>query len=234
MSDNENFEAYIFIGVKKFAISINKKKDFEKMYFQEITLDNEFDNIDLDLFNKFLSENIFKIEKIIKNFIKNIYLIIESNDFFIVDLSMKKNIYNNLISSEILIHLLKETKESCKTTLQDRKIIHMIIEKYIIDENEYLSLPKNKKCNNFSLDIKFTSLSLDFIKDLEQILRNYQISLVQVLSADHIRKHSLKNQESIFFGAHKILNGHNENEVIFVEKKIKNKGFFEKFFHFFN
>ena len=234
MNDNENFEAFIFVGVKKFAISINKKKDFKKIYFQEITFDNEINKINLDLFNKFLSENIFKIEKIIKDFIKNVYLIIESNDFFIIDLSIKKNVYNNLISSEILIHLLKEAKESCKTTLQNRKIVHMMIKKYIIDNNDYLSLPISKKCNSFSIDIKFISLSIDFIKDLEKILKNYQISLIQVLSADHIREHSLKNEDDIFFGAHKILNGYNKNEVIFVEKKGKNKGFFEKFFHFFN
>ena len=35
-----------------------------------------------------------------------------------------------------------------------------------------------------------------------------------------------------FVMADRLLKGYNKNEVMFTQKTIKNKGFFEKFFHF--
>ena len=39
--------------------------------------------------------------------------------------------------------------------------------------------------------------------------------------------------KDIFSMARKIINGHNPNEVSLINKSLKNKGFFEKFFNFF-
>ena len=42
------------------------------------------------------------------------------------------------------------------------------------------------------------------------------------------------DEKDIFLMAKKIINGHNPNEVLLVNKTPKNKGFFEKIFHFFS
>ena len=43
-----------------------------------------------------------------------------------------------------------------------------------------------------------------------------------------------REQKDIFLATKKIINGHNPNEAMIVDKGTKNEGFFEKFFNFFS
>ena len=89
MDNNSNFETYLFIGQKKIIISVNTELD-NKIYENEISLDNETKHIDFNKLDFFLDKNIFKIEKLIKNFVKKIFIIIELDDFFPIKISIKK------------------------------------------------------------------------------------------------------------------------------------------------
>ena len=86
----------------------------------------------------------------------------------------------------------------------------------------------------FYLDLKFICISDDFIKRLEEVLKKYQISLNQIVSANYIKDFLKKSDEDIFSMTKKMVNGYNHNEVLLVNKTRKNEGFFEKFFNFFN
>ena len=78
-------------------------------------------------------------------------------------------------------------------------------------------------------------MSNEIIKNLEEILNKYQISLSQIVDADYVREFlNNKDNENIFLMTKKILSGYNPNEVLLVNKSNKNKGFFEKFFNFFS
>ena len=110
----------------------------------------------------------------------------------------------------------------------------MIINDYLVDNKTYLILPRDIKCNSFSLNLKFICISKLLIKDLEAILKKYHISLNKLVSATYLREYSVNQDQEIFLTAKKIINGHNPNEVTFVDKVMKNKGFFERFFGFFS
>ena len=112
------------------------------------------------------------------------------------------------------------------------RIIHVFGENYIID-NKIIFLYKNLKCN-FSLDVEFICLSKNIIKDIEIVLKKYHILISQILSASYIESFIDEDQQNIFTTASRIKSGLNENEVLLVSKTHKNKGFFEKFFDFFN
>ena len=121
-----------------------------------------------------------------------------------------------------------------KKTIYGKKIVHMIINNYGVDDRNYLFFPEGIKSNNFSLDLKFICISLNLIKDLEKILKKYQISISQIVSAKYIESFIPHDEKDIFLMAKKIINGHNPNEVMLVNKTPKNRGFFEKIFHFFS
>ena len=110
----------------------------------------------------------------------------------------------------------------------------MLIENYLIDDKNYFNLPKNIKCNFFSLDVNFICISNNFVNDLELILKKYHILVNQILSAKYVEKFIEEIDQNIFTTASRIKSGLNENEVSLVRKSFKNKGFFEKFFDFFN
>ena len=73
-----------------------------------------------------------------------------------------------------------------------------------------------------------------FIKNLENVLKRYQITLNRFISANYMRELFPNSDLELNEIAKRILDGCNENEVKLVAKSPKNKGFFEKFFHFFS
>ena len=234
MTSDIQFETFLLVSNKKLSILVIRKFDLQKIYLEEIELSNNTSNIDFNGLNDFLDNNIFKIEKILKNFVKNIYLIIDFNNFFPVKISIKKDNFGNQLSSNSLSHTLNEAKDICRKTLEKKKIIHLIIENYIIDEKHFLKLPKNLKCRNFSLDLKFICLSDHLFKSFEQILKRYQISLKSVTAYDYIKKFIDEDSSDIYNLSKKIVKGSFENEVMIVTKNHKKQGFFEKFFNFFS
>ena len=234
MSDITNFETFLFVGDKKLIISVKQINNSNSLYQEEFILKNELPELDLELIDNFLNNHIFKIEKLIKNFVKNIYLIIDIKDLFPVKISIKKKNYGNLITFDSLKYPLNEIKDQCHKTLKNEKIIHMLIDNYQIDKKDFKLLPKNLNCNNFSLDVTFICLSNKKIKNLEKIFNKYHISIKKIISAKYVREYLGGEDIDIFDKTLKMIDGFNENEVRFVEKSSKNKGFFEKFFNFFS
>ena len=85
-----------------------------------------------------------------------------------------------LFDLKSLNYLLYEAKDYCRKTIDDRKIIHMIINNYQIDNKSYPFFPIDVSGNNFSIDISFICISNRLIKKLEKILKKYHISLSQL------------------------------------------------------
>jgi hypothetical protein len=233
MDDYLNFDTYLYISSKKFTISVNTETK-KKIYDKDLTLKIDIKQIDLDILDNFLNENIFKIEKLLKNFVKNIYLIIDCEEFFPIDISLKKKNYGEFITIKNVNYILNEAKDQCSNTLNDKKIIHILIDKYLIDDKKFLNLPQNLKCNHFSLDINLICLPLNYLKKIENILSKYQISIKRVISMKYLE--SLFLDQNVHFSdmAEKIVDGHNLNEVVLSSKKSEKPSFFEKFFHFFS
>ena len=92
MNDITNFETFLFVGDKKLIISVKQENSQILLYQKEFILENEFDKLDLELIDNFLNDHIFKIEKLINDFVKNIYLIIDIKDLFKIQISVKKTI----------------------------------------------------------------------------------------------------------------------------------------------
>ncbi len=233
--DNElNFETYLFINNKKLIICVIQNTTRKIIYKEQMILDDSFDELKFKRLNDFLDKNIFKVEKILKNFIKNIFIILDSKEFFPIEISIRKDNNGHLINSKTLSYPLNDLKNLCQLNYQDKKIIHMLIENYKIDNKNYSFLPDNLNCDNFSLDVKFICLSKNLIEDLEIVLKRYQILINQVLCASYIENFFDRDHSDLFTTASRIISGYNANEVLLINKTSKNKGFFEKFFDFFS
>ena len=234
MDKNFDFDTYLFISPNKIIISINNKKSFETIYKKEKSFNNAANNLPYEKFDEFLNDNIFLIEKDLKNFIKKVNLIIKSENFFPIQISLKQNNHDKIISQQNLNYLLNEAKNQCKKSMQEKKIIHMLIDNYLIDNKHFNYLPEQIRCRSFSLDVSFICLELSLVEKFEQILKKYQISLNQILDANYIESFFNKEDEDIFNMGNKIINGLNVNEVKMISKKIQKNGLFERFFNLFS
>ena len=234
MKNEDNFEVFLYYSDNKLSISVRQIYNESKFYEKSIDLDKNQNNLRLDELDEFLDLNIFKIEKSLKRFIKNITLIIEHQELLKITLSLKKKNYGNYLSSILISSLLKDARNQIKENNNNRIITHMVIDKYLIDGKYFSYLPEKIKCENLSLDIDFICLSEDFVKKFEQSLSKYQIKIKQIVSADYIKDYFKGDEIDIFSMCQKIIQGHNRNEILLVPKKTKIKGFFEKFFNLFS
>ena len=234
MTKKVDFQTYLYLNHNQFIIYVIENLTNEKIYSEKLVLEENSSELKFGKLDEFLNINIFKIEKKLNDFIKDIYVILDSKEFHSIKLSIKKDNNGNLINSETLIHPLNDLKNLCQSNLQNKKIVHFLIEKYLIDNKFYTTLPENVNCNIFSLDTEFICLSKNLIENIEKILKKYHISLNQILSASYLEKFKDNTDNNIFTTASRIISGHNINEVLLIGKINKKQGFFERFFNFFN
>ena len=226
-------KTFIFIASNKFIIlSLNEANKIN--YKKETIFKDQNKKFDLNLFSEFLNENIFKIEKELGEFIKVVYLIIENEEIFSVNLSIKNKINEITINAKIINNLLIEAKNYCEETLRKAEVIHMKIDQFFIDNEYYKVLPDKVTCKSLSLDLSFICVPKNILNNFEKILNNFQISVYRTISYQYLHSFFKINTNNLELVVQKILTGFNENEVILMKKKPKNLGFFEKFFNYFN
>lgn len=90
MNKELEFETYLSISHDEFEIFLIDKINLNYLYQEKIKIEEPNNFINFDILTKFLNDNIFKIEKLIGIFIKNIILIIESDEISFVDVGIKK------------------------------------------------------------------------------------------------------------------------------------------------
>ena len=87
MIENSDFETFLYISKNKYQIFVYDRNNLKNLYHEEIESDDE---IELNILSKFIDDNIYKIEKMTKNFIGNIILIIEDDKVLDTGFSLKK------------------------------------------------------------------------------------------------------------------------------------------------
>ena len=230
MKNNSDYKTFLLIKLNRFIIVVLNSEN--QILYKKVSSAVNF--FSFEILNDFLNQNIFEIEKNLKEFVNSIFLIIDHAELHSVKLSIKDKTENILLKINSINNLLSEAKNQCKNTLKDSDIIHMKIDEFKIDNVSYKILPNQTTCKNFSIDVSFICIPSEIIKNFKKVFNNYQISLSKTLSYQYLLSFNDYKDENICDIAQKILNGFNENEVHLSVKSSKKQGFFEKFFNFFN
>ena len=219
MIENSDFETFLYISKNKYQIFVYDKINLKNLYDEEIKNDNE---IELNLLSKFLDDNIYKIEKMIKNFIRNIILIIEDDKVLDIGISLKKKNYEKNIDQKQLEKSLVEIKNIFRENYLNETIMHMIV-------------VNNKNNDDYLfLEVNFISISNNFTFYFDKVLESHQIKISRYMSCRYIKSYINEDSTELFTMANKLNNGFNKNEVQLISKNVENIGFFEKFFQLFS
>jgi len=220
MIKETGFETFLYISKNKYQIFVYDKDNFKNLYEAELKIN---DDIDLNFLSKFLDENIYKIEKIVSNFVRDIILIIDDDKIFNTNISIKKKNYKEHIDQKYLENNLKEVKDIFLESYQDQIIMHMVIVNKD-DVNEDYSY----------LEVNFISISNSFTLIFDKLLENHQIKIRKYMSGIYIKSFLREDETELPVMANKLNNGLNKNEVKLISKTIENRGLFEKFFQLFS
>ena len=231
MIEETDFETFLYISKNKYQIFVYDKYNLKNLYESQLKIN---DDIDLNFLSKFLDENIYKIEKIVSNFIRDIILIIDDDKIFNTNISIKKKNYKKLIDQKYLENNLKEVKDIFKESYQDQIIMHMVIVNKDANENDFLLNNANTNEDYSYLEVNFISISNSFTLIFDKLLENHQIKIRKYMSGIYIKSFLREDETELSVMANKLYNGLNKNEVKLISKTIENRGFFEKFFQLFS
>ena len=219
MIEKSDFDTFLYISKNEYQIFVYDKVNFQSLYNKRLKINSD---VNLDDLSKFLDDNIYKIEKIVGNFIRNIILIIEDNKILSINISLKKNNYDNHLNKKFLKNNLTEVRDIFRENYEDQVIMHMII------------VNNNDNDNYLYLEVNFITISNNITLIFDKILENYQIKVQKYMSGSYIKSFLNDNETKLSVMAKKLNDGFNRNEVKFDRKNIQNKGFFEKFFQLFS
>ena len=234
MIEEADFQTFLYLSKKRYIIYVDDKKTLRSLYKEEIKFVDEVHPNDLNHLSKFLDQNIYRIEKLVGNFIKDITLIIESDKILNVDIGIKKKNYTQFLNKNFLKNDLIEVKDLFKASYPNQVIMHMLIIDYDGDGNKNLSSDFDIDEDNLYIVVKFISISNSLGSIFDKLLEKHQIQINQYMSGEYVQNFIDEDLGELSMMASKLKNGFNKNEVTLISKNPKNKGFFEKFFQLFS
>ena len=176
MNKEIDFETYLIISYGKFEIFLLDIKNHKDIYQEEFKFRDVSEKLDFNLLNDFLENNIFKIEKLAGNFVNNINIVIENKSILTSNIGIKKKNYTGEITDIILESMLTDVKDLFKENYNQYKLIHMIIDKYIIDGVSYSSL--QDKISNDEIEETYVASQTEQIANLNQAMISMRAEIV--------------------------------------------------------
>ena len=234
MIEEFDIETYLYISSNKFQIYLFDKKNLKNLYTKNFEFISNYSEIDLNDLEKFLGDNILKIEKVAGNFVKNIFLVIENDQVLELDFSIKKKNYEKKINNKFLENILIDAKDLFIENFQNYKIMHILITRYLENGNYHLTFNDKFKGDYLCVEFKFKYISNDFINKINKVLAKYQVALAGCSDGKYIKNYFSSDKLNFSEMICRIQAGFNENEVKLITKNSRKKGFFEKFFQLFS
>ena len=216
--------------------AFNKTSDKLEYYKEQPYLSyfNNYKELNFEKIDKLIENSILEVEKSTDEFVRDIYLIVETPQSKTIRMSVRKNNEGNKIVKEDAMYLVQDAKQQLLKSNQDLGVVHIIVENYDLDDVKHKFFPLDQECKNFSIDIKFICFPKDLINNFEKLFIRQQINVSRFICLNYLNKFDFINtSQNICECGKNIVRGINKQEVVLVPKELKKKGFFERLFHFF-
>ncbi len=234
MINNESQFFYLAIVGQNLHIDYFESKDsyssYQKNYLMPDTLD---DNLNLIVLSKFVLEKVKDFEKEVGRFIEKVYVITDAkyNKF---SLSLKNKYNSDKIKETDVVRLISDAKQLISRNNKDFAILHLLVDKYIVDGEEYLEFPENRSYKEFIIEISFITVQNSTVKTLNKIFKDCNIEVKKIISHQYSSSFAEKSDISPCIAGKKVTDGINPSEVMMHNLYNKKQGLFEKMFNFFS
>ena len=234
MSNSENADFYFGISDNKIYICFidNKKNELKNSVSFDIP-DSLNNNLNFKIILSLLRENIRKLEKNLGLFLNNGNISIKSKSHQSILFSVKDIFDERELDKEIIIKLVRIAMQQFQNCEKNLTILHVIINKYVIDDKVYNFFPVYKKFTRIILEIEFICLNKILIEKVKKLFNECKIDVNKIVSFDYAKKflNNIKD-DTLCLSAYEILNGANRSEVILTENTSEKYSLFDKIFNF--
>lgn len=188
--NEKSLNTYIDFGSSKIRIGVFDTESSKNIFTSEKDCISNFNEeyFDISKSNEVINYLIKSAEKKVDNHIKNVNLMIDTPDMFSIDISLKKISDNKKYSNNDTHSLLQEGKNLVQNNYFNKKIIHMIVKKFIFDDVEYFEIPnKELNYNSLIIELKFICFSNNIWKKLQDIFNDNYVSINNLYCSSYVR-----------------------------------------------
>ena len=191
--NEKSLNVFVDFGSSKIRLGIYDKETSKNIIILEKDCISNFslNNFDIKNSNEIIKDLIKSAEKKINNHIKNINLMIDTPDMFSIDISIKKNSDRKQYSKNDIKSLLNEVKGLVQKNYLNKKIIHVIVKKFIFDDEEFFEIP-NKKIdyNTLIIELKFICFADQIWKSLQDSFKSNYLNIDNLYCSSYVRSSS--------------------------------------------
>ena len=128
-----NKKFFLLISLERISLAVLNSQN-NILLEEQIEIKSSSINESLNFIENFLDKNILKIEKILKEHVKNIIVIFDDGTSYTVDISFSYNTKKKILDINDLTNSLVEIKDNFIKTTVNIEIIHMMINKIMADD----------------------------------------------------------------------------------------------------
>ena len=146
-----NYSTVVDYGSSEIRLGVFDNK-FSKLFFKSksISQKNNYEE-----YSKSINFLIREAEKQISTHLENITVLYDTSEICTIDLSIKKKLDQKINFNEVCSSIILEANQLIKNCYIGKKIIHVIINKYIINSKEFFNVPdKISEFNSVILELK--------------------------------------------------------------------------------
>ena len=173
---------------------------------------------DQNLVSAVLKENIYIIEKKIGHTFKEVILIIDNFDNFLINCSGFKKLNSSQLQKDNIIHILNSLKSSIDQNENDKKLIHIFNTKFLLDKKDLKNLPIGLFGDFYAHELSFFLIKLNDFKNIINIFKRCNIKIHKILSKSFLEGTVIINDNLDLETFFKIKINKNNSQIFFFEK----------------
>ena len=143
-------------------------------------------------------------ESKISTHLENLTVLYDSSDIHTIEISIKKKLDQKIALKDFCSSIVLEAKQLIKNSYPNKKIIHSIVKKYTINDNEFLNIPeKIFEKDSVILEIIFICLPYYQYKNTIEIFKKNNLNILRFFSSSLVKSFKyinyFKNNKFVIF-----------------------------------
>ena len=142
----------------------------------------------------YLNILIKEAEKKISKHLDSAIILYDTPEIYTIDISLRKDFDQEISIKEIYSSIILESNQLINNNYIDKKIIHLITTKNIIDGEEINeNFDKNLKAKSIIVEVKFICLRLDEYENILKVFKENNLQILNVYCSSYIKSLSYIN-----------------------------------------
>ena len=179
-----NYQTIVDYGSSELRLGVFDNK-LTKLFFQSKTVSKKNN---YEEYSKSINFLIREAENQVSTHLEDLTVLYDTSEIYTIDLSIKKKLDQKINFNDVSSSMILEANQLIKSCYINKKIIHIIIKKYIINNEEFLNIPDNlSEFNSLILELKFICLPQNQYNNVFEVFKKNNLNILNFFSSSLVK-----------------------------------------------